>query len=64
MLFILFLEYGMHSPDIRCATEIKNRKALSKDTFTKMKYIFTNRNIIGDHMKLITVLIFYWNSRC
>ena len=31
--------------DARCDTEIKKRIALSKDTFTKMKSIFTNRNI-------------------
>ena len=33
------------TPDVRCETEIEKRMALSKDTFTKMKYIFTNRNI-------------------
>ena len=32
-------------PDARCDTEIKKRIALSKDTFTKMKSIFTNINI-------------------
>ena len=32
------------TPDARCDTEIK-KIALSKDTFTKMKSIFTNRNI-------------------
>ena len=31
--------------DARCDTQIKKRIALSIDTFTKMKYIFTNRNI-------------------
>ena len=33
------------TPDARCETEIKKRLALSKDTFTKMKSISTNRNI-------------------
>ena len=33
------------TPDARCDTEIKKRIALFKDTFTKMKSIFTNRNI-------------------
>ena len=33
------------TPDARCDTEIKKRIALSKDTFTKMKSIFTNRDI-------------------
>ncbi|GFO38424.1 catenin (cadherin-associated protein), alpha 3 [Plakobranchus ocellatus] len=33
------------TPDARCNTEIQKRTALSKDTFTKMKSIFTNRNI-------------------
>ena len=33
------------NPDARCDTEIKKRTALSKDTFAKMKSIFTNRNI-------------------
>ena len=33
------------TPDARCDTEIKKRIALSKDTFTKIKSIFPNRNI-------------------
>ena len=33
------------TPDARCDTEIKKRIALSTDTFTKMKPIFTSRNI-------------------
>ena len=33
------------TPDAKCDTEIKKRLALSKETFTKMKPIFTNRNI-------------------
>ena len=33
------------TPDARCDTEIKKRIALSKDTFTKIESIFTNRNI-------------------
>ena len=31
--------------DTRCDTEMNENIALSKDTFTKMKFIFTNRNI-------------------
>ena len=34
------------TPDARCDTEMKKRIALSKDTFPKMKSMFTNRNII------------------
>ena len=33
------------TPNARCDKEIKKRIALSKDTFTKMKSIFANRNI-------------------
>ena len=33
------------TPDARCDIEIKKRKALSKDTFTKMKSVLTNRNV-------------------
>ncbi|GFO20073.1 catenin (cadherin-associated protein), alpha 3 [Plakobranchus ocellatus] len=33
------------TPDARCDTEIQKRIALPKDTFIKMKFIFTNRNI-------------------
>ena len=33
------------TPDARCDTEIKKRIAFSKDTFTKMTPMFTNRNI-------------------
>ena len=33
------------TPDARCDTQIKKRIALFKDTFTKMKSIFTNSNI-------------------
>ena len=36
------------TPDARCDTEIKKIIALSKDTFTKMKCILTNRNIKVD----------------
>ena len=32
-------------PDARCDTEMKKRIALSKDTFTEMKSIFTDRNV-------------------
>ena len=33
------------TPKAGCDTGIKKKIALSKDTFTKMKSIFTNRNI-------------------
>ena len=33
------------TPDVRGDTDIKKRIALSKDTFTRMKSILTNRNI-------------------
>ena len=33
------------TPDARCDIEMKKRIDLSKDTFTKIKFIFTNRNI-------------------
>ena len=42
------------TPDARCDTEMKKRIALSKDTFTKMKSIFTNRNI-KVHTKINTL---------
>ena len=34
------------TPDARCDTEIKKRIALSKDTITKMKSIFTKKKNI------------------
>ena len=33
------------TPDAKCDSEIKKRIAMAKETFTKMKSIFTNRNI-------------------
>ena len=53
--FILYLGFTI-TPDARCDTEIKKRVALSKDTFTKMKSIFTNRNI-----KIYTKINYIWS---
>ena len=47
------------APDARCDTEIKKRIALSKDTFTKMKFIFTNRNI-KVYNKINTLKAYIW----
>ena len=47
------------TPDARCDTKIKKRIALSKDTFTKMKFIFTNRNI-KVHTKINTLKAYIW----
>ena len=33
------------TPNAKCDTEIKKRIAIAKDTFSKMKTVFTNRNI-------------------
>ena len=33
------------TPDAKCDTEIKKRIAISKDTFSRAKSVFTNRNI-------------------
>ena len=46
-------------PDARCDTEIKERIAVSKDTFTKMKSIFTNRNI-KVYTKINTLKAYIW----
>ena len=48
------------TPDARCDTEIKKRIALSKDTFTKMKSIFTNRNI-SLSTKVNTLKAYVWS---
>ena len=45
--------------DARCDTEIKKRIALSKDTLTKMKSIFTNRNI-KVYTKINTLKAYLW----
>ena len=47
------------TPDPRCNTEIKKREALSKDTFTKMKSVFTNRNI-RIYTKINTLKAYIW----
>ena len=48
------------TPDARCQTEIKKKLTLSKDTFTKMKSIFTNRNI-KVYTKIITLKAYIWS---
>ena len=48
------------TPDVRCDTEIKKRIALSQDTFTKMKSIFTNRNI-KIYTKINTLKAYIWS---
>ena len=45
--------------DARPNTEIKKRKALSKDTFTKLKSIFTTRNI-KVYTKINTLKAYIW----
>ncbi|XP_063600637.1 uncharacterized protein LOC134776815 [Penaeus indicus] len=47
------------TPDAKCDTEIKTKIAISKDTFTKMKSIFTNRNI-SLPTKLNTLKAYVW----
>ena len=54
------------SPDARCDTEIKKRIILFTDTFTKIKSIFTNRNIkvytkintLKAYIKLWSILLY------
>ena len=46
------------TPDARCGIEIK-RIALSKDTFTKKKSIFTNRNT-RIYTKINTLKAYIW----
>ena len=48
------------TPDARFDTEIKKRIALSKDTFTRMKSIFTNRNI-RIYTKINTLKAYIWS---
>ena len=48
------------TPDAKCETEIKKRIALSNDTFTKMKSIFTNRNI-RIYIKTNTLKAYIWS---
>ena len=48
------------TPDAKCTFEIKKRIALSKDTFTKMKTIFTNRNI-KLNTKFVTMKAYVWS---
>ena len=48
------------TPDAKCDIEIKKRVALSKDTFNKMKSIFTNRNI-GINSKVKTMKAYVWS---
>ena len=47
-------------PDTRSDTEIKQRIALSNNTFTKIKSIFTNRNI-KVYTKLNTLKAYIWS---
>ena len=46
--------------DTRCDKEMKKRIALSKDTFPKMKSIFTNRNI-RIYTKINTLKTYIWS---
>ena len=46
--------------DVRCDTEIMKRIALSNDTFTKIKSIFTNRNI-RKFAKINTLKAYIWS---
>ena len=48
------------TPDGRCDTEIKKRIAMAKDTYTKMKSIFNNRNI-GLGTKINTMKAYVWS---
>ena len=48
------------TPDAKCDTEVKQRIAMSKDTFSKMKPIFTNRNI-SLSTKLNTLKTYVWS---
>ena len=47
--------------DARCDTEIKKTIVLSKDTFTKRKPIFTNRNIKA-YTKINTLKAYIWSN--
>ena len=48
------------TPDARCDREIKKGIALSKGTFTKMKSIFTNRNM-KVYTKINTLKAYIWS---
>ncbi|GFN84650.1 craniofacial development protein 2 [Plakobranchus ocellatus] len=48
------------TPDARCDTEIQKSIALTKDTFTKMKSIFTNINI-RFNTKISTMIAYIWS---
>ena len=48
------------TPDARCDTERKKIIALSQDTFTKMKSIFTKRNI-RIYTKINTLKAYIWS---
>ena len=48
------------TPGARCDTEIKKRIALSENTFTKMKSLFTNRNI-RIYTKINTLKAYIWS---
>ena len=48
------------TPNARCDTEIKKRIAVSKDTFTKTKSIFTNINI-KVYSKINTLKAYIWS---
>lgn len=49
------------TPDARCDVEIRKRIAMSKDTFNKMKSIFTNRNI-GLGTKIRALKAYVWST--
>ena len=48
------------TPGGKCDTEIKNRIAMSKDTFTKMKLVIANRNT-SLSTKLNTLKAYVWS---
>ena len=48
------------TPGASCDTEIKKRIALSTDKFTKMKSIFTNRNI-KVYTEINTLKAYIWS---
>ena len=48
------------TPDAKCNVEIRKRIAMSKDTFSKMKPIFTNRNI-GLDTKMRALKAYVWS---
>ena len=48
------------TPDAKCDAEIRKRIAISKDTFSKMKPIFTNRNL-GHDTKMRALKAYVWS---